>query len=147
MRAVSFKRLLGGCASNSDASSHDVIRMLSAMGTALQCAVLAVAPEAACSGILPSRTSQIVDLCIPYERMIPRTISWRLDSEAIRTPISSFKPPSLATVAAYHVSDPTAGLFTNWLKTQLKSGTRNLAIESDCGFELTAWWQHCKRGL
>jgi len=109
--------------------------------------VLAVSPEAACSGILPSRTSQIVDLCIPCERMIPRTIWWGLDSEAIRTPISSFQPPSLATVAAYHVSDPTTGLFANWLKTQLESGTRDLAIESDCGFEFTAWWQHCKRGL
>ena len=115
------------------------------MCTALQCAVLAVAPEAACSGILPSRASQIVDLCLPYQRLIPRTIWWRLDSKAISAPIRSFKPPSLATVAAYHVRDPTAGLFTNWVKTQLESGTRNLAIESDCGFELTASWQHCER--
>src|SRR5256884_6633529 len=121
--------------------------MLGAVGPALQRATLALAPHAACSRLLAVRPTQVFDLRSAHQRFIPRTFRWGLDGKALRAPILFFKPPSLPTVAAPCIKDPTTRLLTDGLKASLESGALNVTVESNGRVELVACWQGSHRGL
>src|SRR2546421_9090002 len=121
--------------------------MLGAVGPALQRATLALAPHAACSRLLAVRPTQVFDLRSAHQRFIPRTFRWGLDGKALRAPILFFKPPSLPTVAAPCIKDPTTRLLADGLKASLESGALNVTVESNGRVELVACWQGSHRGL